>query len=176
MQEVFMTCWSRKFAVFLLFLSVSVSAGPPDLGVAWARGGEHHSADKSTAHLAAMQRLKEQIPEEYRLMDRTPVTPTPQSLARGEELYLKHCAACHGQGGQGDGPAAAAMDPRPANFLDLEHSAIYGPGEKYWLIGNGSPATGMPGFARQLGPGERWDLVNFILALQEKAPKKGHGH
>lgn len=172
-----MTCWSRTFAASLLFFAVSVSAEPPGAGVVWALGEEpHHGAEKSSAHLAAMQRLKEQIPEEYRLMDRTPVTPTRQSLARGEELYLRLCAACHGQGGQGDGPAAAAMDPRPANFLDLEHSAIYGPGEKYWVIGNGYPATGMPGFARQLAPGERWDLVNFILSLQEKAPRKGHGH
>jgi mono/diheme cytochrome c family protein len=34
------------------------------------------------------------------------------------ELYQKRCAACHGQGGRGDGPAAAAMQPRPRDFAD----------------------------------------------------------
>ena len=28
------------------------------------------------------------------------------------------CATCHGPGGQGDGPAGAALDPPPANFTD----------------------------------------------------------
>jgi mono/diheme cytochrome c family protein len=140
---------------------------------AHAHGDKHKKA--SDAHMQTMLQVKEQIPEEYRVMDRTPVSPTSQSLARGQELYARDCAVCHGQGGKGDGPAAAAMDPRPASFLDLEHSAIYGPGEKYWLIGNGSGETGMPAFDK-LGPAERWDIVNFILSLQEKAPKKGHGH
>jgi hypothetical protein len=34
------------------------------------------------------------------------------------ELYQKRCAACHGQGGRGDGAAAAAMQPRPRDFAD----------------------------------------------------------
>jgi caa(3)-type oxidase subunit IV len=28
------------------------------------------------------------------------------------------CATCHGAGGAGDGPAGAALDPRPASFID----------------------------------------------------------
>jgi mono/diheme cytochrome c family protein len=39
---------------------------------------------------------------------------------------------------------------------------------------NGSGETGMPAFDN-LGPAERWDLVNFILSLQEKTQNKGHG-
>jgi hypothetical protein len=37
--------------------------------------------------------------------------------------------------------AAYVLKTPPANFLDHKHSAIYGPGEKYWIIGNG---TGKP--------------------------------
>ena len=162
----------KKLAAFHLVLITAVLAGPAGMkGVAWAQGMEH-GAGKADAHMEAMHRLKEKIPEEYRVMDRTPVAPTQQSLARGKELYLKHCAACHGKGGKGDGPAAAGMNPPPANFLDLDHSATYGPGEKYWLIGNGSPETGMPGFAAQLGTLDRWHLVNHILSLQKPAGKK----
>jgi mono/diheme cytochrome c family protein len=144
-----------------------------------AHGEEHRHAEKPAGHMEAMYQVKAQIPEEYRVMDRTPVTPTKQSLAKGKELFLKQCAACHGQSGKGDGPAAAGLSTPPANFLELEHSAIYGPGEKFWLIGNGSPATGMPGFASQLVPLDRWHLVNYIYKLQEDAGgghQRMHGH
>lgn len=132
-----------------------------------AHGPAHQGPTKGTGHLQAMQRVKENIPEEYRVMDRTPVNPSATSLARGKELYREHCGGCHGAGGKGDGPAAAGMDPRPANFLDREHSSFYGPGEKYWLIGDGSGETGMPGFG-QLSPLDRWHLVNHILSLQQR--------
>lgn len=139
---------------------------------AWSHGEKHQ--EKGNAHMQTMMQVKERIPEEYRIMDRTPVSPTPESIARGQELYARNCAVCHGKDGKGDGPAAAVMNPTPANFLDLGHSAIYGPGEKYWLIGNGSGETGMPAFEK-LEPAKRWDLVNFILSLQEKAQAKSHG-
>lgn len=162
--------FSWRLPIALLGIVAALSLMPMP---AHAHGDKHK--EKGNAHMQKMLQVKEQIPEDYRVMDRTPVEPTPQSLARGRELFEVHCAVCHGQGGRGDGPAAAAMDPRPANLLDLAHSAVYGPGEKYWLIANGSEETGMPAFDK-LGLRERWDLVNFILSLQEKAPKKDHEH
>src|SRR3989454_10425394 len=47
--------------------------------------------------------------------------PSPFSLAaqdttKGKAVYVKWCAGCHGDGGAGDGPAAASMLPRPRNF------------------------------------------------------------
>jgi len=109
-------------------------------------------------------------------MDRTPVTPTTESLERGADAYARFCVACHGPGGLGDGPAAAALATPPTSFLDLQHSAVYGPGEKYWIIGNGIGSAGMPGFADRTGPRERWDLVNFILEMQKSGGPPGHGH
>jgi len=37
-------------------------------------------------------------------------------LAEGKSLYAAKCHICHGANGQGDGPAAAALNPRPADF------------------------------------------------------------
>jgi mono/diheme cytochrome c family protein len=136
---------------------------------AWAHGSEHHhEGAEMKAHMEQMVQLKQQIPEEYRIMNRTPVAPDEQSLQHGKELFDRFCVACHGKEGHGDGPAAMAMDPKPADFHDLDHSAIYGPGEKYWIIGNGSGATGMPGFAREASPKDRWDLVNHLYLLQRQ--------
>jgi mono/diheme cytochrome c family protein len=39
-------------------------------------------------------------------------------LAEGKSLYAAKCQMCHGASGQGDGPAAAALNPKPANFAN----------------------------------------------------------
>jgi mono/diheme cytochrome c family protein len=37
---------------------------------------------------------------------------------RGKNLYENKCQLCHGADGKGDGPAASAFSPSPANFKD----------------------------------------------------------
>lgn len=149
--------------LWVLLLSIAFAAS------VFAHGKENH-AERSAVdkHMQAMMAVKEKIPEEYRLMERTPVLPDEASLARGNTLFAKHCAACHGEKGDGKGPAAAALPTPPANFLDTGHSGMYNPGEKYWIVGNGTGETGMPGFP-QLPPKDRWHLVNYILSLQKPA-------
>ena len=34
----------------------------------------------------------------------------------GKATYTTYCSTCHGEQGKGDGPAAAALDPKPASF------------------------------------------------------------
>ena len=137
---------------------------------------KHAIDDKMSAHMKAMHALKKRIPEEYRIMNRTPISPDDQSLTQGQQVFNQHCANCHGNNGRGDGPAAKGLSTLPANFLDLEHSAIYGPGEKFWIIGNGSSETGMPAFP-QIGLRDRWNLVNYIYKLQgEKSLPHGNSH
>lgn len=47
-------------------------------------------------------------------------TPTAELIAIGKTKYEMSCASCHGNDGKGDGIAAAALDPKPRNFHDLE--------------------------------------------------------
>jgi mono/diheme cytochrome c family protein len=37
---------------------------------------------------------------------------------QGKNLYENRCQMCHGVDGKGNGPAASAFSPRPANFTD----------------------------------------------------------
>lgn len=56
---------------------------------------------------------------------RTGVTPGLEEAdvsPRGRELYTRHCAGCHGEQGAGDGPAAALLTIRPANFAEHEYT------------------------------------------------------
>jgi mono/diheme cytochrome c family protein len=44
----------------------------------------------------------------------------PAAVAQsGGQLYMNHCASCHGVGGEGDGPVAAAMRTAVPNLRTL---------------------------------------------------------
>ena len=46
--------------------------------------------------------------------------PTPDLIEKGKTLYQTNCSSCHGENGMGNGVAAAALNPAPRNFLNLE--------------------------------------------------------
>jgi len=37
----------------------------------------------------------------------------------GQAMFGSYCAPCHGRSGKGDGPAARALDPKPADLTQL---------------------------------------------------------
>ncbi len=47
-------------------------------------------------------------------------SPTNEIIENGKKLFKTNCASCHGDEGKGDGLAAAALNPPPRNFHDLE--------------------------------------------------------
>ncbi len=42
--------------------------------------------------------------------------PTAPSFTIGKSVYGQHCAACHGELGDGNGPASVWLYPKPRNF------------------------------------------------------------
>jgi mono/diheme cytochrome c family protein len=45
--------------------------------------------------------------------------PERAAVDRGKATFQESCAACHGEGGKGDGPASGAMKRRPTNLTTL---------------------------------------------------------
>ena len=43
----------------------------------------------------------------------------PREEPSGEVLYARHCAACHGVSGRGDGPVAASLQRPPSDLTTL---------------------------------------------------------
>ena len=65
--------------------------------------------------------------------------PAASDLERGKALFAANCATCHGSSGKGDGPAASALVPRPANLAEHRYS-LDRLSEVLW---NGSVGTSM---------------------------------
>lgn len=42
----------------------------------------------------------------------------PPDVAKGKEIFSQRCVPCHGDHGEGDGPASASLDPKPRKFGD----------------------------------------------------------
>ncbi|MGH8743969.1 MAG: c-type cytochrome [Burkholderiales bacterium] len=93
-----------------------------------------------------------------------PVPADAASIARGKKSFQTNCAVCHGTSGRGDGPAGAALNPRPANLREMveEHSD----GDFAWKIANGRGP--MPAWKSVIKENQIWDLVNFIRSLGDK--------
>jgi putative copper resistance protein D len=88
------------------------------------------------------------------------------SVANGAALYQDSgCAACHGDGGHGDGPVAVELNPPPPD-LTGRHANAHTASDLYWWLSYGvKPASAMPGFSQSLSNEERWDLINYLRAL-----------
>lgn len=73
------------------------------------------------------------------------------------------CAPCHGSAGAGDGPVAAALDPRPTDLTDAEFLASRSDAELETAIGKGIRT--MPGFENQITAEQIHALVTYIRGL-----------
>ena len=94
-----------------------------------------------------------------------PVRATPESLAKGKDLFLVYCAVCHGARGKGDGPVSPKFVPPP----DLTHPSIQrGRTDGYMQHVVGTGGAVMPAYAEALSPEERWDVVNFLRSLAKR--------
>jgi mono/diheme cytochrome c family protein len=97
---------------------------------------------------------------------KNPIAKDPSSIAIGKTLYKTQCSPCHGDKGKGDGPASAALNPKPADHtsaaLQAESDALL-----FYKISEGR--NPMPGFKDKLKASDRWALINYIRTLSKKS-------
>lgn len=98
--------------------------------------------------------------------------------ARATKLFRIECSGCHGERGRGDGPAEAALDIKPRNFLrekfKVRTTAGGEPPTKqdiFATITRGMPGSAMPPFSF-LSEEERWLLAEHVWSLANLDAKK----
>jgi mono/diheme cytochrome c family protein len=110
--------------------------------------------------------MRNGIPDEY-TSKANPLQPTEANLTAGKKLYQSNCAACHGQSGQGDGPAVANLDPHPTNIARFSDMPMASDGYLYWTIAEGGEPVGsaMPAFGDALSEEEIWQIVAYLRQI-----------
>jgi putative copper export protein/mono/diheme cytochrome c family protein len=98
---------------------------------------------------------------------RSPTNFSLGSIARGHDLFERHCAGCHGAAGRGNGPNALALD-MPTSDLTAAHVYAHSDGDLFWFIGHGMGDT-MPGFGDAIDDQARWNLIDFVHANADAA-------
>lgn len=109
------------------------------------------------------------IPAEYRGLS-NPMHGNQTSIQAGKDRFQKVCVSCHGEKGQGDGPAAS-LEPAPPDFSDPLRMSALSDGYLYWRItegGSGSPIRStMPAWGSVFDENEIWELVTYLRTFSQ---------
>ena len=94
----------------------------------------------------------------------SPLRVTENVIHEGGRLYTRHCFVCHGTTGAGDGPAAAMLNPPPANLASVLSMPMVGDDYLFWVISEGGVSfnSAMPAFRQTLSESERWKIIHFL--------------
>jgi mono/diheme cytochrome c family protein len=100
---------------------------------------------------------------------KNPLASNAETIDAGRELYLTHCASCHGKKGKGDGGQALGGGS-PSDLTDASWDYGSTDGEIYWVIREGidSNADMLP-YKDTLSEKEMWQILVFIRSI---GPKK----
>jgi mono/diheme cytochrome c family protein len=95
---------------------------------------------------------------------KNPLPADAKTAEQGKKVADINCVSCHGSKGKGDGVAAAALNPKPADWTSKKVQAE-SDGEIFWKISTGKGA--MPSW-KHLPENERWALVRYIRSVGGK--------
>ncbi len=152
------------FAAALLALMLGGCAPPPP------------SAD-SAAEVEAESSSPELQPLEYPRWETAPpggfreYNQRANLIQRGHDVYLKHCVGCHGESGDGRGPAAARLITRPRDFRSgvfkfrsTDSGSLPLETDLYRTIDRGLARVSMPSF-RLVPEGEKLAVIEYVKAF-----------
>lgn len=78
------------------------------------------------------------IPRGARAADQVP----PAAMQEAQDIYKTRCTMCHGPTGKGDGPAGAALNPKPRDLGDQAWQKSVTDEHIEKIILSGGPAVG----------------------------------
>src|SRR5580765_1585133 len=127
--------------------------------------------------LSSLQALPAETKGEQEVVGQSKDSGAPGAI--GQNLYQQHCAACHGVKGEGDGPAAVWLYPKPRRFTSglfkiKSTPAGFLPTDEdlFQTVTRGMPGSSMPSFT-YLNEQERRDVVQFVKTLTAYVDPEG---
>lgn len=103
----------------------------------------------------------------------------PQRLQQGYQVYRKRCVQCHGTSGDGNGPVAKSLYPRPRDYrkgVFKFASTPYGSkpvrSDLISTVNRGVAGTSMPSF-HLLPAADVEAVVDYVLALTHRGELEG---
>jgi mono/diheme cytochrome c family protein len=160
--EAGLGAWSEAHIVQLLGTGVAPGAGVTGpMAEVVAQSLQYMTNDDLTAMARYLKSLPGAPPA-----GRDPGPPPPQPVMQaGGKLYGQHCAACHGERGEGKGPYPALAGNRALTFTEPVNAI------RVVLNGGFPPATrgnprpyGMPPFSHVLDDTQVANLVTYLRA------------
>lgn len=101
--------------------------------------------------------------------EKSPLTATPETMARGKTIFAANCARCHGPEGKGDGPDSDYA----ADLTDDLRIELNPEGVLFYKIWNGrikygkGPTEDMPAFGGTLEREQVWAVVEYLKVLRK---------
>jgi mono/diheme cytochrome c family protein len=100
---------------------------------------------------------------------KNPVPATEDNLVAGAQLYLNHCAGCHGVPSNRESQFSKSFNPpAPGFFQDMPDMAE---NQNFYIIEHGIRWSGMPAWNQTLSDGQVWQLVTFMSNMMKLPPK-----
>ena len=105
------------------------------------------------------------------VLNTPPISGTMQDYQSGKSLFTLYCAQCHGNDGQGDGPASSKVQggyiiPEPANFTESGSDFVYY-GRYVWKVQQGVETTNMPPWKYVMSDSEVYQLVFYVQSFSK---------
>ena len=98
--------------------------------------------------------------------------PTTVDVAAGRAIYEERCWFCHGEAGDGQGPVAPYLWPRPRDFTVGSYklrTTLSGElpldEDLYRTITMGIPGSSMPSWESVLSEEDRWHVISYIKSF-----------
>lgn len=91
-------------------------------------------------------------------------------LRRGGAFYLANCATCHGARGDGQGPRAYFINPKPRNFLSADSRARFNRLVLYAAVSEGRLGSEMPAWNKVASPQQVADVAEYVFRSFITAP------
>jgi mono/diheme cytochrome c family protein len=104
--------------------------------------------------------------------EKSPLSSSADTIARGKAIFAANCARCHGQEGKGDGPDSDYA----ADLTDELRIELNTEGVLFYKVWNGhaiqlrTQVDDMPAFQGKLSKDEVWAVVEYLKVLRTPKP------